>query len=430
MITLQVSGQVLTAHCCDVLVSDSLNAIDIQFAFSEEWAGMTKTAQFTQENAAKELVTYNVLLNDFGEAMLPNEITAGVVVVSVFGVKGAVRLTTAPLALPVAKSGFVGDGETPIPPTPDLYAQLIEQFMAGATVKWENVQDKPATYPAAAHVHTYNELTGKPFAYAAGRDLSTVFASANALHAAVAAGDFSKISVGDYWPITLNGKVHDYASGTDKTLTNAVIHLEVAGIDNYLRSGDTELTAHHLTMCSRDLPPFTAAFRSEASTWHDTAATNPWTGSHLYETLNNETDGLLALVAATDIGAHIFAGPNGKGMRFSIEKKAAGATYSSAAAWHDRGKLFIPTEAEVFGSVTWGETLRGSAIPVRWPIFATGTRSIVKGAGHGGSRRSWWLCNSQGNSATAICYVASQGGVNTTSAADTWLGCPLCFLLT
>ena len=128
MIILQADTQVLKACCIEPIVSDSLNAIDIKFLFSDDWDGFTKTAQFTQVNEKEEkATTYNVLLDETCVALLPNEITSGVVLISVFGVKGEQRLTTAPLAYPVIKSGFTTDGQTPIPPTPDLYQQIIER---------------------------------------------------------------------------------------------------------------------------------------------------------------------------------------------------------------------------------------------------------------------------------------------------------------
>lgn len=47
-----------------------------------------------------------------------------------------------------------------------------------------------------------------------GKRLNDVFADADALHAAIEAGDFSKIHVGDYWEITLNGTYRDYGQFT------------------------------------------------------------------------------------------------------------------------------------------------------------------------------------------------------------------------
>ena len=47
-----------------------------------------------------------------------------------------------------------------------------------------------------------------------GTDLTTVFADADALYAAYSAEDYSKIHIGDYWPVTLNGEYWDYGNGT------------------------------------------------------------------------------------------------------------------------------------------------------------------------------------------------------------------------
>lgn len=149
MFRIRVDGQILQANCCDVLVSDSLNVLKIQFEFSGDWDGMTKTAQFTQKVKGTEgYKTYNVLVNDGNLADFPNEITDGIVIISVFGALGEQRMTTAPMAVPVVKSGFIGDGETPVPPTPDLYQQLLEAFKAGG-VSPEEIGQAVADYLAA-----------------------------------------------------------------------------------------------------------------------------------------------------------------------------------------------------------------------------------------------------------------------------------------
>lgn len=178
MIKLSVTCQTLKACCVDALVSDSLNAIEFQFEFSCEWDGMTKTAQFTQQDTrTKQFSTYNVLLGADNTAMLPNEITDGVVLCSVFGVEGVERLTTNALAFPVVKSGFVADGETPIPPTPDLYQQLIAEVQAfhedaaapasASTLGRVKVGSGLAvtsdgTLSTKAHTHAQSEITGLP----------------------------------------------------------------------------------------------------------------------------------------------------------------------------------------------------------------------------------------------------------------------------
>lgn len=100
----------------------------------------------------------------------------------------------------------------------------------------------------------------------AGKNLKDIFGTAAAFRAAVAAGDFSRIRIGDYWPISLTGTYRDYAVDTDKTFNNAVLLMEVAGINIYWRYGDTALSAPHVLLCPRDCLPNAAQMRFENST--------------------------------------------------------------------------------------------------------------------------------------------------------------------
>lgn len=122
-----VDGQKLRPYQKDQLLADgSVEFVDIEFLFSNEWDSMDSlVAQFTQNGK-----TYNQVITD-GKCKLPAEIQDGPITISVFGYKGAVRGTTAKLPETVYDSGFVSDGETPIPPTPDLYAQLLDQINSG-----------------------------------------------------------------------------------------------------------------------------------------------------------------------------------------------------------------------------------------------------------------------------------------------------------
>lgn len=315
-----------------------------------------------------------------------------------------------------------------------------------------------------------------------GNDLSEEFENAAALHAAVAAGDFSKIHVGDYWPITLNGNYTDFArytvpsgvtyysdaaltteagtteaaaegeyqsatavkfkvSGTDvycaiadatvgwQKSMNAVVNCEVGAINPYLRHGDTELTAQHILLCSRDCLPPTLQYRCSNSVWYDTTQVNPWRGSHLWETLNNADNGIIKLLEATALGSYVFKGPNNKGMRAMLPTMAAGASSPTNWAWTDRGRLFLPTEREVYGAQAWGNGggYEAGNLYNQWPIFAGSSRHVIKGAGDGGGRSGWWLATAA--SAAAFAFVSSVGIATHTNAASTGIRVPLCFLL-
>lgn len=119
------------------IADKSIQFVKFKFNLSPEWEGYQVTAQFTQKD------TYNMLLkNDYCD--LPVEITAGPCLVSVFGYSPdqSARATVIPLLFTIEQSGFVGDGQTPIPPTPDLYAQLLismnESLLNGVPVIRDN----------------------------------------------------------------------------------------------------------------------------------------------------------------------------------------------------------------------------------------------------------------------------------------------------
>ena len=77
--------------------------------------------------------TYNVVLGIDGTiCLLPAELHPGAVKMSLFGYDAesdtTLRATTVPVTLHIRPSGFVEDGTTPIPPTPDLYTQLLKKL--------------------------------------------------------------------------------------------------------------------------------------------------------------------------------------------------------------------------------------------------------------------------------------------------------------
>ena len=127
MLKFCIDGQKIDLLNRQVVADQQLNFVDMCFLFSADWDDLDKTAQFVQEDK-----TYHVHLGSdtVCHCMLPAEIKTGCVSISIFGyaVDDSVRGTTVPICLSVKRAGFQGDGETPIPPTPDLYAQLLEEI--------------------------------------------------------------------------------------------------------------------------------------------------------------------------------------------------------------------------------------------------------------------------------------------------------------
>ena len=123
-----VKQQKIEALEREVIASDQIAFVSVKFVFDGTWKTLHKVVQFTQ---CEE--TYNVVLGTEGTTcFLPAELHPGAVKMSLFGYDAesdtTVRATTVPVTLHIRQSGFVEDSATPIPPTPDLYTQLLKKL--------------------------------------------------------------------------------------------------------------------------------------------------------------------------------------------------------------------------------------------------------------------------------------------------------------
>ena len=112
----------------DKLADGQIAFVSFRFVFDNEWEGLYKVVQFMQgEN------TYNISLGVDGySCKMPSELLAVCAEMSLFGYapddETALRATTAPIKLRIEQSGFSSSGSEVVPPTPDLYQQLIAKI--------------------------------------------------------------------------------------------------------------------------------------------------------------------------------------------------------------------------------------------------------------------------------------------------------------
>lgn len=111
----------------EVLADHQIQYVQFKFAFDGDWKRFHKVVQFTQCDDV-----YSVVLGTGGTSCyLPAELHVGAVKMAVFGYDTesdtTVRATTVPVTLNIRASGFEGE-EPPIPPTPDLYTQLLKRI--------------------------------------------------------------------------------------------------------------------------------------------------------------------------------------------------------------------------------------------------------------------------------------------------------------
>lgn len=128
MMKFLVKQQKIEALEREVIASDQIAFVSVKFVFDGAWKVLHKVVQFTQYEE-----TYNLVLGTEGTTcLLPAELHPGAVKMSLFGYDAesdtTLRATTVPVILHIRPSGFVEDGVTPIPPTPDLYTQLLKKL--------------------------------------------------------------------------------------------------------------------------------------------------------------------------------------------------------------------------------------------------------------------------------------------------------------
>lgn len=131
MIKFLVKGQNMETLEHEVIAADQIAFVKIHFVFDNNWKPLHKVVQFTQDE-----ITYNrVLGTENTSCFLPAELTAGTVKMSLFGYDAeateTVRATTIVKTLHIRPSGFEGENSN-IPPTPDLYQQLLQKIQSAS----------------------------------------------------------------------------------------------------------------------------------------------------------------------------------------------------------------------------------------------------------------------------------------------------------
>lgn len=224
------------------------------------------------------------------------------------------------------------------------------------------------------------------------------------------------IHIGDYIPLTINGNTYE---------------MQVAGIDTYYLTTWAGVNpekleniglGHHIDFISRHC-------YSERVVW-TTANHNSGTGrdglpylsSNIHSKLIEIETLLPSLVKSkitskrTLLEYRPFQTPL---LKESIDRQES-----------DIGKLWIPTEYEVFGSAVWGTKGYSAGQGVQYPLFSKGWKNRIKGITgdpyEKKKRAEWWLATVRGNSSDEMACVATTGYPDY-ALLDNDMGIPICF---
>lgn len=201
--------------------------------------------------------------------------------------------------------------------------------------------DAIATTGAGAHNSIYR-----------GKNLGTSVTAAQ--YAAIKAGTFDDMYIGDYWVI--NGNTY-----------------RIAAFDYYYRTGDTSCDSHHVTLVP-DGNMYTHCMNDTNIT------TGAYVGSKMYtEGLNAAKETINTAFGAAHVLNHR-----------QYLQNAVTDGYASAASWYD-STVELMTEQNVYGCKIFGNVSNGTALPnnytmdkSQYPLFAFRPDMI--------SNRAWfWL---------------------------------------
>ena len=326
--------------------------------------------------------------------------------------------------------------------------------------------------------------------YYPGVDLTVKFASEISAYSdawawikdRIRTGNFSKLHIGDYIPVTCtNGTkfnariagINPYKNYGDSAIGNHIdfisascwpttFKMNLKNFNNGLNptenlTGDGTTTAFTLTAPFPSITEIkiagtaTTAYTYDAEThtitFNDAPASgaaivvtcslrsHPWLVSNGYHFLNSlkgmvpngtANNPALSEVDYTEGGVWYYLPAALKAV--IVEKRmylaqrfseTAIQTEDTAGAWQNIGKLWLPTEFEIAGAKI-GNNSRYSAMgSIQYPLFANNMNRVI-------GRLAWWTITAFGASSTTFVYVATYGNVYSASAGNDLRG-PVCF---
>ena len=291
----------------------------------------------------------------------------------------------------------------------------------------EDVKD--TTDAAGAEVAALRQQLRMPGDPYDGVDLTVKFATEIAgyanpwewIKARIKAGNFSKLHVGDYIPVTCTN--------------NSKFNARIGGINTYKGYSDTAI-GNHIDFISASLwrPGFKINL-VDFNNGYDADHAYPWLCSNGYAFLNslkmnvpNATGNKPETVEVdyTENGVYNFLPDALKAVivekRILLPKRFAesGIQFNdSGTGWANIGKLWLPSEVEVVGMKVWGDTGHGVAGFVQYPLFANNMNRMI-------DRDYWWTISTYAGSTRHFVDINRYGYAGIGTASDEGRA-PVCF---
>lgn len=231
----------------------------------------------------------------------------------------------------------------------------------------------------------------------------------DALHKRVQAANFSGMRVGDYIDVPL-------VSASNVAAQQSVRFL-LAHFDPYYRCGDSA-KGHHIAFIASApvaVAKTVTGVANDSYLMWNTANTNQGTADVKNPYLNSNLKAWEKLFEAClpeGLTKYLLT------QRVLLEERysASGAlSDSNSWSWQDIGKVWSPSEMEVYGCPVWGTKGYSVGFDCQFDLFRDTAHRL------NGTRSLWWLRSVVGGSSSNVCYVNHYGYATYGSAANTWV---------
>ena len=219
-----------------------------------------------------------------------------------------------------------------------------------------------------------------------GKSLGSTVTTAQ--YAAIKAGTFDDLYIGDYW--TIGG-----------------VNYRIAAFDYYLNSGDTNCTTHHVVIVP-DTCLYNAQMHNTSSGGWESGAANTTAGGYVGSDMYKSNLEQAKTTIKSAFSGHVLK------HRIYLTNAVANGR-ASGGAWCD-SEVDLMCEQMVYGSGIFSPVSDGSNIPANYrveksqlPLFQHEPSRIC-------NRATWWLRDVI--TASGFADVAGYGGANYNGASD------------
>ena len=231
----------------------------------------------------------------------------------------------------------------------------------------------------------------------------------DALHKRVQAANFSGMRVGDYIDVPL-------VSASNVAAQQSVRFL-LAHFDPYLYCGDNSKGHHIAFVASAPIAvakTVTGVANDSFLMWNTTNTNQGTADQKCPYPSSNLKAWETAFEACLPEGLTKYL----LTQRVLLEERysASGAlSDSNSWSWQDIGKVWSPSEMEVYGCPVWGTKGYSVGFDCQFDLFRDTAHRL------NGTLCYWWLRSVMGGSSSHVCYVSTSGDAACGSAATAWV---------